>query len=226
MRLEISAGIIAVLFLLTPNTLPAQTTSIAILVYDGVYNTEFVAPLDVFDHVNAYVDGAVDVFLVAPEKATVTSVEGLRFEADYGFSDHPPVDVLIVPSFENYEDLGARADVIEWVRRTAADSDFVLSNCWGAFFLARAGLLDGRHAMTYPPDIDKLGREFPQVRVVKGVSFVRDGKFVTGGGGVASYDNALYVVQELWGPEVASRIASGLVKPWKLADVPHRVITR
>ncbi len=204
---------------------PAPTVQVAILVYDGVYNTEFVAPLDVFDHVNARGDTRVRVFLVGPEKKTVTSVEGLRFEVDYDFSDHPTVDILVVPSFENFEaDLGGRPGVIDWVRKTAGQARFVLSNCWGAFFLAKAGLLDGRQAMTYPPDIERLGRDFPNVKAVEGFSFVRDGKYVTGGGGVASYDNALYVVQELWGESVARGIATGLVKEWDLAKLPHRIV--
>lgn len=201
-----------------------ETVNVAILVYDGVYNTEFIAPMDVFDHVSARSATRVNVFLVAPDHGPVTSVEGLRFEPDFTFEDHPRADILVVPSFQDYaEDLGNRDEVIDWIKRTSETARFVLSNCWGAFFLAKAGLLDGRQAMTYPPDIDKLGREFPRIEVVKGVNFVRDGKFVTGGGGVASYDNALYVVEILWGPEVAGGIAAGLVKPWNLAEVPHHI---
>ncbi len=201
--------------------------NVGILVYTGVYNTEFVAPMDVFNHVNGKTDAEVKVFLVSVSPDTVTSAEKLHFRPDYTFADNPRIDILVVPSFENYDsDLGKRPEVFDWIRQTAAESQFVLSNCWGAFFLAKAGLLDGRTAMTYPPDIDKLGSMFPKIQTVKGNSFVRDGKFVTGGGGVASYDNALYVVQELWGESVAKSIASGLVKDWDLASTPHLVASR
>ncbi len=203
---------------------PKSDWTVGILVYDGVYNTEFVAPMDVFDHVTAQRTATVRVILVAPRAKSVRSVEKLNFQADYSFEDHPPIDILVVPSFQNYQDdLERRDEIIAWVRKTASSARFVLSNCWGAFYLAKAGLLDGRMAMTYPPDIDKLGQQFPKVKAVKGHRFVRDGKFVTGGGGVASYDNSLYVVEQLWGAETARTIARGLVKNWDLVQVPHLI---
>ena len=203
------------------NGLRAETWKVGILVYSGVYNTEFVAPYDVFQHADQG-EHSVRVFLVAPDDKPILSAEGMRVRADFNFQNHPSIDILIIPSFEKYEtDLGSRTGVIDWVRQTSEKARFVLSNCWGAFFLAQAGLLKGRHAMTYPPDIDKLGRMFPGIKPVHGRRFVRDGKFVTGGGGLASYENALYVVQELWGEALARRIASGLVMEWDLNRVDH-----
>ncbi len=221
------AFVLLLTMLIGPGARAAEQKSwnIAILVYDGVYNTEFVAPLDVFDHVGGRTEDRINVFLVSPSGGALTSVEKLRFESDFRFGEHPAVDVLVVPSFENYEsDLGSRKDVIDWIRKTAKKARYVLSNCWGAFFLAKAGLLEGRSAMTYPPDITKLGEQFPGLKAVEGYRFVHDGRFVTGGGGVASYDNALYVVEKIWGPEVAQGIASGLVKEWDLEKVPHLVV--
>lgn len=204
--------------------LPGQERwSVGILVYSGVYNTEFVAPYDVLQHVDGR-GPEVEVFLVAPESLTVVSAEGMRFSADYTFAQHPPIDILIIPSFKDYEsDLKNRLSIVDWVRRNSESARLVLSNCWGAFYLAQAGLLDGRRAMTYPPDNGKLQDRFPKINVVFGKRFVRDGKFVTGAGGAASYDNALYVVQELWGEKLAKRIASGLVIDWKLEEVDHYI---
>ncbi len=199
----------------------ADTTNVGILVYSGVYNTEFVAPYDVFQHANAP-DRPVKVFLVSPDDSKVVSAEGLVVEADYTFGEHPRIDILIVPSFKDYEsDVQRNTKVIGWVRESAEKARYVLSNCWGAFYLAQAGLLDGRLAMTYPPDIAKLERQFPKLKAVYGKRFVRDGKFITGGGGVASYENALYVVEDLWDASLARRIASGLVLDWDLGGVEH-----
>ncbi|HSR68525.1 MAG TPA: DJ-1/PfpI family protein [Acidobacteriota bacterium] len=201
----------------------ADRVNVGILVYPGVYNTEFVAPYDVFEHADQ-AGREVKVFLVAPRLEAITSAEGLLFQPDYALDDHPPIDILIIPSFVDYEsDLEAKQPVIDWVRRNAHSADWVLSNCWGAFYLAQAGLLKGRFAMTYPPDIDKLAERFPAIKPVKDKRFVRDGKFITGGGGVASYENALYVVEQLWGAQTARRIASGLVLDWNLESVPHYV---
>lgn len=197
--------------------------TVGILVYDGVYNTEFVAPMDVFEHAGAR-GTRVEVFLVAPAFKAIESAEGLKFRPHYSFADHPKIDVLVIPGFRDYEtDLGSKRRVLNWIQSTAEEAQYVLSNRWGAFLLARTGLLDGREAMTFPPDIEKLQEQFPKLRAVPGMAFVRDGKFITGGGGVSSYDNALYVVQELWGEETARNIATGLVRDWDLKMVPHRI---
>jgi len=214
----------AILVISVGNMVFGEGWNVGILVYDGVYNTEFVAPLDVFDHAGVRSGENVNVFLVSPEGGTIQSAENLQFKSDNTFSDHPRIDILVIPSFANYEsDLGQKPGVIEWIRKTAATSKYVLSNCWGAFFLAKAGLLDNREAMTFPPDIDKLGELFPKIQAVKGHRFVRDGKFVTGGGGVASYDNSLYIVEQIWGANLARDVASGLVMEWDLKNTPHRI---
>lgn len=201
--------------------LRAETWNVGILVYPGVYNTEFVAPYDIFDHADRP-EHRIRVFLIAPDKEPILSAEGMRVAPDYTFEEHPSVDILIVPSFEKYlDDLKGRPAVIDWIRKTAEGSKWVLSNCWGAFYLAQAGLLDGRSAMTYPPDLDNFQKRFPRVKVLHRYRFVRDGKFVTGAGGIASYDNALYVVEKQWGKGLARRIARGLIIDWDLDSIPH-----
>ena len=48
----------------------------------------------------------------------------------------------------------------------------------------------------------------------RGVSFVHDGPVLTSVGGARSYDAALYLVDHLYGEEVAKKVGQGLVLPW------------
>jgi len=74
---------------------------VGILVYEGVYDTEFVAPLDVFRHAATYTSGRLEAFTVAPHGGAVRTAEGLRFQPDYSFRTAPIIDWLIVPSGKN-----------------------------------------------------------------------------------------------------------------------------
>ena len=104
--------------------------------------------------------------------------------------------------------------LMEWVRRVGSEARFVVSLCDGAFVLAAAGLLDGHECTTFPSDQDRFAETFPDLDLVRGVSFVHDGKVLTSQGGAKSYDVAMYLVDHLYGEEVARGVGRGLVIPW------------
>lgn len=185
------------------------------LLLDGVYGTELVAPYDVLQHTVSHTRPGIEVFTVSPDGGKVRTYEGLEIDARYGFDDAPPMDILVVPSAEHNldSDLGNEA-LIAWLRKTGAKARYVMSLCDGAFLIAKAGLLEGRLATTFPGDQDAFARMFPKQELRRNVSFVHDGHAITSVGGARSYDAALYLVDHLFGEEVARGVAKGLVLPW------------
>jgi transcriptional regulator GlxA family with amidase domain len=98
--------------------------------------------------------------------------------------------------------------------------------CDGAFVLAAAGLLEGRECTTFPGDQDSFAERFPGLELQRGVSFVHDGPALTSEGGAKSYDVAMYLVDHLYGEEVARRVGRGLIIDWPPAagEMPARVV--
>ncbi len=83
----------------------------------------------------------------------------------------------------------------------------VLSVCTGAMVLKRAGLLDGRPAVTHHSalaDLRTSDAEVVEARVVD------DGDLLTAGGVTAGIDAALWLVEREFGAEVAARTAETL----------------
>lgn len=210
------AALAVLLFLALALLLPAQDrpTRVGVLIYNGVYNTEFIAPLDVFDHAATHTNGRLQVFTVAPEFGSVTTAEGLRVMPRYSFATSPRIDWLIVPSGENYPEDTQDEALVRWIRTIGGEAALVHSNCWGAFLLGAAGLLDGKQATTYPQSLDEFAQAFPRVKVARNSLLVDDAGAVTSAGGVVSYDAALYIVEKHFGPEVARSVATGLVIDW------------
>jgi transcriptional regulator GlxA family with amidase domain len=190
---------------------------VGILALPGVYNTEFVAPIDVFDHVRFHSQPrpGMKVVVIGPTKTGIRSFEGTTFTPDYGLDDAPKLDVLVIPSAEG--NMGPdleNAALLAKVKRRVAEASLVLTLCDGAFVLAATGALDGRQATTFPGDREALAKRFPKVRVRRDVSWVWDGKFVTSAGGVQSFDAALAIAERLYGREAADSVAEGLVIDW------------
>ena len=115
-------------------------------------------------------------------------------------------DTVIVTGGEDDPATGADgiaswlADARPWVRRIA-------SVCTGAFFLARAGLLDGRRATTHWMDCGQLARQFRSIRVDSDAIFVEDGGVWTSAGATAGIDMALAMVEQDYGHDLAMTVA-------------------
>ena len=218
-------SLLALLMLAAPAVkADAPLRSIGFLVLPGVYNSELMAPYDVLHHLRFHVGDPPEVFTVAPRTGAIRTFEGLWLQPAYTFENAPPIDLLVVPSAEHNMDSDLRdAALLEWVKAAGGKARYVMSLCDGAFVLAKAGLLDGLEATTFPGDQARFGEWFPAVKLRKGPLFVHDGKAITSAGGARSYEPALYLVERLYGVQAAEKIGQGLVIDWKLGALDHRV---
>lgn len=202
--------------------------NVAILVMNGVYNTELIAPYDVFQHTQ-YRENikAMNIVTVANTHDLIRTFEGLYVKPDFDYTRDPMphIDILIVPSAEHHlnEDL-KDSTMIQWVRKVGEDAMFVTSHCDGAFVLAKAGLLNGVACTTFPADVKTFKEMFPSIQVYGDVTFVHDKNIITSSGGTKSYEAALYLVQLLYGKAVSDKIARGLVIDWDLNSVKKVIV--
>jgi transcriptional regulator GlxA family with amidase domain len=199
--------------------------NVAFLIMDGVYNTEFTAPYDIFQHTQ-YRENikAMNTFTVANTLKPITSFEGLRFLPDFNYTKDslPQIDILVLPSAEHHLDTDLQdVNLLNFIKKVDKEALYVTSHCDGAFVLAKAGILDGVVSTTFPSDIGSYRKMFPDLIVKDSVLFVHDGKYITSAGGAKSFEAALYLCELLYGKEVAISLAKGLVIDWNLDTVPH-----
>lgn len=206
--------------------------NVAFLIMDGVYNTEFTAPYDIFQHTQ-YREGikAMNTFSVANSHRPVISFEGIRILPDYDYTSDslPRIDILVIPSAEHHLDTDLLdTAMIQFVQEVDEKALFMTSHCDGAFVLAKAGLLDDVRSTTFPSDIETYKNMFPNLHVEDSVLFVHDGKYITSAGGAKSFEASLYLTELLYGVDIANSIAKGLVIDWDLDEVkciiPHRPV--
>ena len=165
--------------------------NVAFLIMDGVYNTELTAPYDIFQH-TIFRDSikAMNTFLVANTLDPITTFEGMRLLPDFNYlaDNLPKIDILVVPSAEHHLDTDLEDEaMINFVKEVDKTAMYMTSHCDGAFVLAKAGILDQAVSTTFPSDIGKYRKMFPQLDVREDVLFVHDGKYITSAGGAKSF---------------------------------------
>jgi transcriptional regulator GlxA family with amidase domain len=198
------------------------------LLLDGTRGAELAAAHDVLQRTVFHTRPGIETFTVSPDGGVVRTAEGLAIDARYSFADAPALDILVVPSAEHNLDSDLGNDALTaWLKKAAAPAKYVVSLGAGAFLLAKSGVLGGRLATTFGADQDAFAQMFPKQELRRDVSFVHDGPAITSIGGARSYDVALYLVDHLYGEEVAKKVAAGLVLPWPPGsplDLPALVI--
>ncbi len=197
---------------------PTAKTNVAIFIFDGVQIIDYAGPYEVFG------GARFNVYTVAPQKQPITTIYGMKVTPDYDFSNHPKPDILVIPgggrssanpsSWKPGLPVEDDPRIFKWVQDTAAQSQYVLSVCNGAFTLARAGLLDGLSATTTMPFLARLKEVAPRTKVITDKRWVDNGKIVTSGGLSAGIDAALHVVAKVLGPGDAQFLALGLEYRW------------
>lgn len=190
--------------------------TVAILLFNEIEVLDFAGPFEVFGVARRRSgDTAFHVFTVA-ERGPVYARNGLCISPTYLLNDHPKADLTVVPGGGGYHadgtPYGSRREmdnlaVLNWIRRTAATAELVLSVCTGSLLLAKAGLLENLSATTHYSSLEGLAQLSPTITVLPNERYVDNGKIVTSAGISAGIDMSLYVVQKLLGKDVADETA-------------------
>jgi transcriptional regulator GlxA family with amidase domain len=168
---------------------------------------DFAGPWEVFQ--DAAVPGtdasAFRLYTVGDSRRPVTLTGGLVLVPDYTFDDAPTPSVIVVGAQHG------SPRMLQWLRQVGADprTDALMSVCTGAFKLADAGLLDGKHATTHHDFFDEFARRFPNVQLDRGARYVESGPHLfTAGGLTSGFDLALHIVARYYGDDAARSTAT------------------
>jgi len=185
---------------------------IAILVPPGVQSLDLVGPAEVFweaarrlGNTNAY-----DIQVISTGAPLIGGTGQLRFLADRTIMDpDEPIDTLLVAGDPSFQEIDPT--VIAWLRRRVPTVRRYCSICTGVFFLAAAGLLEGKRVTTHWECADKFSRDHPGIALDTDAIYLRDGPLITAAGVTAGIDLALALVEEDYGRDIAMIVARYMV---------------
>ena len=120
-------------------------------------------------------------------------------------------DMVVLPGGEpGATNLQNDARVLALLKKMAAAGKFTAAICAAPKVLAAAGVLDGKHATSYPGAIDAA--RFPRVQL-ETRAVVCDGQVLTSRGPGTAMDFALALIEVLTERATRNKVESGLLRP-------------
>ncbi|MGH3974379.1 MAG: GlxA family transcriptional regulator [Pseudonocardiaceae bacterium] len=185
--------------------------TVAVLALDGVIAFDLSTPIEVFsrtrlpDGRSAY---RVRICAASPE----VNAGPFTLRAPWGLDALADADTIVLPGVAD-PTAAVPVEVLDALRRAAANGTRIASICAGAFTLAATGLLDGRRATTHWLATALLAAHHPNVEVDPDVLYVDNGQFLTSAGAAAGLDLCLHMIRRDHGCAVAANAARLSVMP-------------
>ena len=192
--------------------------TIAILIFDGAEEMDFVGPLEVLAAA-AEDDPEWQVVTVAAKRDPITCEKSMRVIPDKIYSEVTTAEVVVIPGGSGARREIENAATVQWLEAMAPDCMWMTSVCTGAFLLAGSGIARGRKITTHHRFIEQL-KKLGGADVKEGVRFVSDGNLVSAGGVMSGIEMSLWLVEQIWG---SAKLAE--TKDYIAYDYPPRAST-
>jgi len=185
---------------------------LGVVLFEDFELLDVCGPVEMF----ALAERRFDISLIGPQAGPVRSAQGPSLMADLGYGEAGTVDIVLVPGGIGTRRLVEDEGFIGWLAGWASrgEGPYVTSVCTGAGVLARAGLLNGYPATSNKFAFDWARSQSDQVQWVRSARWVANGRRWTSSGISAGIDMALALIAELYGDEMASRVATAAEYVW------------
>jgi transcriptional regulator GlxA family with amidase domain len=185
--------------------------TVAVLALDQVIPFDLSTPIEVFTRTRLP-DGRAAYRLRVCGASPTVDAGAFTLQAPWGLDALADADTIIVPGCSN-PDRQPADEVLDALRKAAANGTRIASICSGAFILAATGLLDGRRATTHWRAAVALAKRYPEIDVDPDVLYVDNGQFLTSAGAAAGLDLCLHLIRRDHGSAVAADAARLSVMP-------------
>ncbi|MGE0238978.1 MAG: GlxA family transcriptional regulator [Parvibaculaceae bacterium] len=187
-----------------------STTTFAVLVFPGFPMMAFSAVIEPLRAANAIASARLyDWTIVAPDEEAVLASSGIAVTPHHAAAKAPSADYIVVCSGGDADRLTAKTP-LSWIRRNLRLGAHIGSVADGAFYLARAGLLDGYACTLHWQSQPAFLEAFPHIRLARRI-FVIDRTRFTCAGGIGAMDMMLELIGSRHGDALARQVAEWFV---------------
>ena len=193
---------------------------IHVLVYEDVILSAVSSPLDILQRSNEILlasgkPAAFTVDLISCQHRNVVLDAPVQFFSQKTLADLPPERsagpdhlILVTPYRGSWDTaLEKNRAVIPWLAAQHAAGTEVASLCRGSYFLAEAGLLDGKRYTSHWGAAPELQRRYPQALLQADSVLTDQDGIYTGGGAFTSLNLLLYLVEKFCGHELGVQVS-------------------
>ena len=201
-----------------------------ILATDGVFASTLMQAKDFFHMASLRYGkqqglGLTETFeirLVSPDGQPVRSFSNVMIPVDGGLD---AADVIILPTFwDDFDALCQRhLQILSWLKQRHAAGSAICGEAKGVFWMARAGLLDGKEATTYWRFFREFAERFPKVLLNQEKHLSDADNLYCAGGVTSACDLYLYLIERYCGASVAQGVARDILYEVQRNYTPGRI---
>ena len=181
--------------------------AISLLIFDEVVPSSITGVIDLLSGANFYLAGigqppAFHLELVGEKE---NPPPGFPLIGYHTYADAGRPHLLIIPSFRVGNDslLSENVAGIEWIKQQRAKGTELASLCVGSYFLAEAGLLDGKEVTSHWAVVNDMQRRYPAIKMRSDQVITDQDGIYTSGGAFSSLKLILYLIEKFCGREAA-----------------------
>jgi transcriptional regulator GlxA family with amidase domain len=214
--------------MLTQQSSPLRRVSI--LATDGVFASTLMQAKDFFHMASLRYGkqqglGLTETFeirLVSPDGQPVRSFSNVMIPVDGGLD---ATDVIILPTFwDDFDALRQRhPQVLRWLQERHATGSAICGEAKGVFWMAEAGLLDGKEATTYWRFFKEFAERFPRVLLNQDKHLSDADNLYCAGGVTSACDLYIYLIERYCGASVAQGVARDILYEVQRSYTPGRI---
>ncbi|UUY10522.1 GlxA family transcriptional regulator [Pseudomonas sp. J452] len=160
--------------------------------------------------------------VVSPDGQDVTSFSQANIQVD-GVLE--AADVIILPAFwGDFDELRQRSpQIIPWLRDQHAAGAALCGEATGVFWMAEAGLLDGKEATTYWRFFREFAERFPKVLLNQEKHLSDADNLYCAGGVTSACDMYIYLIERYCGASIAQGVARDILYETQRSYSPGRI---
>ncbi|HEY4288490.1 MAG TPA: helix-turn-helix domain-containing protein [Puia sp.] len=181
--------------------------AISLLIFDEVVPSSITGVIDLLSGANLYLAGigrppAFHLELVGEKDNPPPGFPLIGYRT---YADAASPHLIIIPSFRvgNVSLLSDNAAGIEWITQERKKGTELASLCVGSYFLAEAGLLDGKEVTSHWAVAGDMQRRYPAIKMRSDQVITDQDGIYTSGGAFSSLKLILYLIEKFCGREAA-----------------------
>lgn len=213
-----------------PKNAPQTLHHVSILATEGVFASTLLLAKDFFymaslRHGKQQGLGLTPTFeinLVSPDGLPTNSFSNVLLPIDEGLNT---ADLIILPAFiGDFDALRAMyPQVIPWLRERHAAGSIICGEANGVFWMAEAGLLDGKEATTYKRYFREFAERFPSVQLNPDKHLSDADNLYCVAGPTSGCDLYIYLIERFCGASVAQAVARDSLYEVQRSYSPGRI---
>lgn len=187
---------------------------ISLLVYEDAVLSALSGVVDIFTGTNHFLvqhnrPHAFELELISEQKKSIQLFAPAQFLCHKTLEEATETDLIIAPAFNgNAGDvLHKNKALVRWIQHMHASGTEIASLCFGSYFLAEAGLLNGIKCTSHWQAIDDMKQRYPKALVQPDMVITDHNGIYTSGGAFSSLNLLLYLIEKFCGREISIQIS-------------------